>query len=134
MAFPDAELVMMQYLSQFGWTVTSTPADLSTRLAEAPVIRVQRVGGGATERTDSPRVSVQPFVLASSADPRTAQRVANDIRDFLLSTDGAWVSGDLLEAGALIDSVSNDSGPVEYPWPDPAIRVTQSIYTVHIRL
>jgi hypothetical protein len=133
--FPDTEVVLMQHLSDFGYTVTSTPADLKDRL---PVLRIARIGGGSNEDADFPRVSIQTFVAASSQSPRAAQQLAGQVRDFLIASNGAWVSGPLLEdqgvSGVLIDDVANDSGPIEYPWPDPAVRVCQAIYTLTIRL
>lgn len=135
MAFPDAEVVLMEYLSDLGYTVTSTPPDLADRL---PALRIQRVGGGSDEDADRPRVSIQAFVAASSTAPRAAQQLSGQVRDRLINNDGAWVSGPLLDEqgvpGVVIDGASHDSGPIEYPWPDPAIRVAQSIYTLTIRL
>jgi hypothetical protein len=133
--FPDVEVVLMEYLSDLGYTVTSTPSDLADRL---PVLRIQRVGGGSDEDTDRPRVTIQAFVAASSVAPRAAQQLSGQVRDRLVNNNGGWVSGPLLTeqgvSGVLLDEVSHDSGPIEYPWPDPAIRVAQSIFTLTIRL
>lgn len=124
--FPDIESALMDFFSDLGYTVTSTPADLKERL---PVLRIARVGGSDDKSNDFPRVSIQTFAAANHLAPRAAQDLAETVRDRLNNNLPAMSK----PGGVLLDSSSTESGPSSFPWPDPAIRVTQSIYRLTIR-
>jgi len=124
--FPDIETALMDYLEDLGYTVTSTPADLVSRL---PVIRIQRVGGSDDGENDYPRVSVQTFAAGSSEKPTAARDLAETIRDRLNHELPAMSK----PGGFLLDSSSTESGPSSYPWPDPSVRVAQAIYRLTTR-
>ena len=131
MTYPDIELALCELLQPIADTVTQLmPATLANGNIDQsyfPKIRIQRIGGGGDEDDDFPRVLIRCFAVPSEADPRASQDLANSVDDFMRSIHGAHA------AGTAIDSASKDSGPVSSPWDDPAIRVTELIYSVTMR-
>lgn len=127
MAYSDVEAALLDYFSTLAHCVTSTPPDLAERLADdGKVLRIQRIGGGSDNNNDFPRVSVQTYTATDPDNPRSTLALAEDVRDMLLDLP-KWVNG------AMLDDSTCESGPVEWPWPDPAISVTQSIYRITVR-
>lgn len=124
MAFPDVEVALIEYLSDLGYCVTSTPADLKSRL---PVLRIQRIGGGNTKTDDQPRVSVQAFVAADYLNPRAALDLADAVRNRLTHDLPA------ITAAGRLDTSETDSGPVKVPWPDVEVNVVQAVYRLTTR-
>lgn len=135
--FADVEPALMVYLEDLGWTVTSTPADLKTRLATSGVLRVKRIGGGSTRNTDDPRVSVQAFTLRDPAKPRSSHTLAGAVeaRIAAISDNAGVITIPAALGGGLVrlDSGEKESGPVEFPWPDPDVLVVECIYRISTR-
>ncbi len=132
MSFPDAEDILIDFLSDLGEGFTTTPADMETILqAGAYVLRIARTGGADDKGNDYPRMSVQTFALADYQNPRAAQAVAEQIRDRLNNDLPAMSS----PGGALIDASSTEAGPTPLQRPDldPAIRCARAIYRLTIR-
>lgn len=129
----DIEVALLAFFDDLAYTVTVTPGDLAQRLAGGgKVLRIRRIGGGADRDSETPTVSVQSFA-AESYD--TAPRAAHDLDaqvwsrflDVLNGDNPGWV------AGVVIEDPSKTSGPVELPYPDPAITVVESIFSLTVR-
>ncbi len=121
--FPDIEAALLTYLGDLGYAVTSTPADLKTRL---PVLRIQRIGGPNDKTNDYPRVSVQAFTARSYQNPRAAQLLAEAVRDKMRALPA-------VVDGVRLDIAETESGPVSLPWPDVDVTVVQAIYRLTTR-
>jgi hypothetical protein len=123
----DVEVALKEYLAPAGRTVTQLmswdkPGDL-------PAIRIQRIGGGRGETVDQARVLLRCFAVPTPENRRASVRVAVDVARRLDAINGVFVEGTLL------DSANQDSGPVTRSWDvDPAIRVTELIYSVTVRI
>jgi len=134
----DVEPALIVYLAGVGYGDTVTPEDLMDRIAAGgKVLRIRRIGGGATRKTDEPRVSIQVYMLRDADHPRAAHEVAFDIEDLV---DALGSSAPVIEVPAeygggrvIFDSGSKDSGPVELPWPDPAVQVVETLYRISTR-
>ena len=123
----DVESALMTFLDDLGYTVTSTPADLEQHL---PVIRIRRVGGSGDEVNDFPRVSIQAMTAASSTAPRAHFDLAESIADRIF---GLAVYGPQVVDGVCLESPAKDSGPVELTYPNPSVRVAETIWRLTIR-
>lgn len=126
--FGDVELMLRGYLTPRGLVVSTIPSDLKTKLATQKVIRANRSGGlaNAEGTTDGPRVSIIVFSLRSSAAPRAAFDVARQIEADLLNLPA-------LTAAGRLDSMRVESGPTEFPWPDPEVQAVQIICRLSTR-
>lgn len=132
--FPDVEVALMVYLDDLGEGWTFTPADLNDRLHTRPLLRIQRIGGGNTKQSDEPRVSIQAFTLRDPASPRSSHKLSATIEARLLSGPALVTIPTEYGGGtARLDTAETESGPVEFPWPDPAIRVVQCVYRLSVR-
>jgi hypothetical protein len=134
-AFGDVELMLVGdgtdpgYLEEFGSCFTSTPPNLKDLLAGgAFVLRVARVGGGesSSKSSDEPRVNVQVYALRSADAPRAAHNQAAAVRAAMFNLPALTKWGRL-------DSATTESGPTEFPWPDPEIQVVQQIFRLSTR-
>ena len=126
LGFPDAERVVMEYVDDLGYCVTSTPPDLQERL---PVIRVNRAGGNDDDVTDFPRMSIQTFCRADYESPRAALGLMNRIRERVDDSSlPAWVPGERVT----IEDSRTESGPVRAPWPDPQVQVVTAAFRLSI--
>jgi hypothetical protein len=126
----DIEVALMDYLAPAGRTVTQLMS--WDKEGDLPAIRIQRIGGGQgedPETTDLPRVLINCYARPTPESPRASQRVAADVVRRMTAIHGVWVEG-----AGLLDSATKDSGPVTRPWDDPAIRVTELIYSVTVRI
>ena len=127
----DVEAALLEFFDDLAYTVTSTPLDLEQRLRNGErVLRVRRIGGAGDRDNDFPRVSLQHYAVASSAAPRAHFDFAEDTEDRLLDLAD---TGPLFVAGACLDEAKKDSGPVELPYPNDSVRVTETIYRLTIR-
>lgn len=103
--FPDAELVLLTLLSDLGYTCTFLP-DEKDWAELAPIIAVNRVGGGSDGITDRPLLQVGVYAKESRTQ---AWAVAGRVRERLLAAGGRAVDG------ALIDSVREAQGVQQLP-------------------
>jgi hypothetical protein len=136
-AFPDVEAGLLVALEDLGYTVTSTPIDMKDILAgtgayttPTDVIRIQRIGGahGENRATDEPRVTVDVFKLRNPDNPRAPIQKALAVEARLLSlSDVITIPTEFGGGRCRIDGVVTESGPVEFPWPDPDIQVVRLI-------
>jgi hypothetical protein len=126
--FPDVELMLMEYLAPHGYLCTATPPDLQDRLSSGQVIRVNRVGGGESKNrtVDNPRVQVQVFALRDASDPRAAHDKASAVRTALMNLPAITAEGRL-------DSAVTESGPTDFPHPDPPVVRVQMIFRLSAR-
>ena len=139
-AEPDVEVALVQHLSDVGYTVTFVPADYRTRLeadnGRGAVLRIQRIGGGATRKTDEARVSIQGFTLASGERPRSSHRLLGVVtrRIEALNTIGPVVIPEEFGGGTvLLQAGEKESGPVRLPWADDGVLLVECIYRVDAR-
>lgn len=123
----DVEVALLDLFADLADVVTSTPADLEDRL---PVLRARRIGGGGGRDADFPIVSLQHFTAASAADPRAHFDLADATEARLLEIADY---GPRLVSGVCLESPVKDSGPVELTYPNPSVRVAESIYRLTIR-
>jgi len=138
--YSDVEAGLLIWLKDFGYCTTWTPPGLPQLLAEldqqgeqGTVLRIHRIGGPA----DTPTISVQNFNLRDSGNPRAGVLRALDIEAHMsaigdnalpLDLPSEWGGGKVR-----LDSAEMTSGPVELPWPDPAVSLVECIYTVSTR-
>lgn len=111
MTFPDVQRVLKTLVLTVDGVVGAgpeTPGDLQQRLS---FVRATRVGGGADRVTDSPVVDVDVF--ADRYD--VGWPLAAAIRDLLLDPPH-------VVDGAVIDTCTLITGPMELPWSDPGVR------------
>jgi hypothetical protein len=126
-SFGDVELMLLEYLATGErYMCTDAPPNMASVLSSRRVVRVNRIGGGEDGDTDLPRVRVDVFALASSADPRAAHNEASAIRSELRNLPAVTTHGRL-------DRARTDSGPVRMPWSDEAIVRVQQIFRVSTR-
>jgi hypothetical protein len=126
----DVEVALMEYLEPAGRTVTQLMS--WNKEGDLPAIRIQRIGGGQgddAETTDLPRVLINCYARPTEENPRASQKIAADVVRRMTAIHGVFVEG-----AGLLDSATKDSGPVTRPWDDPAIRVTELIYSVTVRI
>lgn len=122
-SFPDAETVAMALLAGLAPTFTATPASIS-----APVIRVQRIGGGDDYFTDYPRIEVAVFYpVAQDGDTTAAWLLAEQCRQAVLASRNTTV------AGALVDNATNVTPPQQIPWDNPLLRLIAATYQLAFR-
>lgn len=117
----------MALLDDLGYTVTTTPVDLEKRL---PVIRIRRVGGPGDRDNDYPRVSIQAHTRAGSATPRAHFDLAAAIEERLLQIADY---GPKVVGGVCIEDPRKDSGPVELTYPNPTVRVAETVWRLTTR-
>ena len=135
----DIEPALMLYLSDLcDWAGTSTPIDLKDRLlAGQKMLRVARIGGGITAKSDDARISVQAFTLLDPNKPRSSHKLAGAVTSKVLAIgDEAPVINVPVEYGGgvvLLESGSVESGPVQRPWPDEQVLVVECIYRISTR-
>jgi hypothetical protein len=128
----DVEVALLAFFDDLAYTVTVTPGDLGQRITDSGgVLRIRRIGGGADRDNDTPTISVQAFAAESYDNPRAAHdldaQVWDRFLDILNGDNPGWVGG------VVIEDPSKTSGPVELPYPDPAITVVESIYRLTVR-
>jgi len=135
----DVEPAVMVYLADLADVLdTWTPADLKELLQTGKtVLRVKRIGGGAGETTDDPRVSVQAFTARTGTTPRSSQKLLGQVTSKVLNirTDAGPVEVPAELGGGIVrfDSGHLESGPVELPWPDPDVLLAECIYRISTR-
>lgn len=126
----DVEPGLLDFFGDLAYCVTSTPSDLAQRAANVGVLRIRRIGGEGDRDVDRPRISVQAYAVADYQNPRASHDLSAlvEARFVELATYGTADSaptpqpvGFLIEAPAWI-------GPVELPYADPAISVTETTY------
>lgn len=139
-AFPDVEPALIVYLADLGFGVTFTPVNLKELLVDpavAAVLRIKRIGGGATRKSDEPRVSIQAFTLRDSTMPRSSHQLARAVeaRIVAIADNAPVISVPTVFGGGTVrlDSGSKESGPVEFPWPDQDVLVVETIYRLSTR-
>lgn len=121
----DVEPPLLDWLDDLATAVTSTPIDLADQV---PMLRVRRIAGGGDWNNDRPTVSVQAFATPTSGSPRAHFDLATQVEDRFMSIA---VNGPELVGGAskvVIEDPVKESGPVELPYPNPAVRVTETIF------
>jgi hypothetical protein len=124
----DVEAALLDWLGDLAYTVTSTPADLEQQL---PVIRIRRVGGGGDRDNDRPTISIQTFGKPTSGDPRPAHALAAQVEDKFLTVE--TYGPQPLGPDLCLDEATKESGPVELTYPNPAVRVTETIFRLVTR-
>jgi hypothetical protein len=128
----DVEAALLEFLGDLAWTTTVTPGDLPTKIADfGGVLRIRRIGGGSDRDSDQPVVSVQAFAADTIDNPRATHDLAWAVENrFVEVLNGARAG---YAAGVSFDDITKSSGPVELPYPYPAITVAESIYRLTIR-
>lgn len=135
----DVEPALMVYLADVAdWLGTSTPEDLKQRLvAGEEVLRVARIGGGTSAKSDEPRISVQAFTLLDPDKPRSSHKLIGQVTSKVLAMgDKAPVITVPDEYGGgtvLFEGGSVESGAVQRPWPDAEVLVVECIYRISTR-
>ena len=128
----DVEVTLMHFYDDLAYTVTSTPQDVEDRV---PVLRIRRIGGAGDRDNDYPRVSVQAFATPTQAHPRAHFDLAAEVEHKMLQL--AEYGPQLVKGTGVVLEVPagsfKDSGPVELPYPNPAVRVTETVYRLVVR-
>jgi hypothetical protein len=119
-AFPDAEDIGLELLTDLGTTVLVTPATLVP-----PLIVVRRVGGYDTYITDRCRLQVQTF----GSTHVQARDLAEACRQKVLAAPAA----DALVAGVSIDRAVTESAPVFVDYGQPSIHRYVATYRLEYR-
>lgn len=137
-AFPDVEPALIVYLEDLGYGVTWTPPDLKEQLVDGnAVLRIKRIGGGSTLKSDEPRISVQAYTLRDAAKPRSSHKVQRDVEARIQSIGEIAPLIEVPEefggGKVRLDSGDKEAGPVELPYPDEQVLVVESIYRVSTR-
>lgn len=121
-SFPDAEAVLLAMLDDLGYTCTFLP-DQAQWEELAPIIAINRVGGGADTITDRPLIQVGVF---AATRPR-AWQVAGQCRDRILASGGTRVDG------VLVDSARENQGVQQFPDLNPDNKFVASTYQLSFR-
>lgn len=127
----DVEVALLAFFDDLAYTVTVTPGDLQPRIAGGgKVLRIRRIGGGADRDEDVPVISIQSFAGESYQAPRAAHDLDRLVWERFL---GILDHGPVAVGGVSLDEPAKTSGPVELPYPDPAVTVVESIYRLTVR-
>lgn len=117
-AFPDAEDLGLELLSDLGPTFLATPAILAP-----PLIVVRRVGGYDNKITDRPRLQVHSF----GSTHAQARDLAEACRQAILASPATRV------AGVNIDQAITESAPTFVDYGQPAIHRYVATYRLEYR-
>jgi hypothetical protein len=125
--FPDVEACLRDLLADLvadpADVGTVIPADLQNRIAAGHnVIRLYRLGGSDDWYTDRPRIMVENYDATVAAARASAERV----RQRLILRPHKTSSG-------VIDRAVTETGPAEWPYTDPAIRLIRATYRLSLR-
>lgn len=121
-SYPDAEMVLLSMLEEFGYTCTFLP-DQAQWAELAPIIAVNRVGGGADLITDRPLMQVGVFAETR----QQAWFVAGQCRNKILASGGTRVDG------VLIDAARESQGVQQFPDLNPDNKFVASTFQLSFR-
>lgn len=121
-SYPDAEAVVLSMLDEFGYTCTFLP-DKKEWEELAPIIAVNRVGGGSDGITDRPMIQVGVFANTRSE----AWLVAGKCRDKILASGATRVDG------VLVDSARESQGVQQFPDLNPDNKFVASTFQLSFR-
>ena len=125
--FPDVEACLRELFADLVVDPTDVgtviPADLQDRInAGRNVIRLYRIGGSDDWYTDRPRVMVENYDATVAA----AKASAEQVRQRLILRPHRTSVG-------VIDRAVTETGPAEWPYTDPSIRLIRATYRLSLR-
>ena len=120
-AFPDAEDVVMALLEEVAPTTTDTDALLA---ANAPIIKVTRVGGTDDFITDRPLVEVACF----AATYNEVRQLARACQQVILQCAARKIVTPDYPDGVLIDKAETTSAPLRVPYENTELRHKAATY------
>ena len=140
----DAEVGVLLLLEDVAAADTVIPANYRDFLAGEPggFLRVKRVGGGTTAKSDEPLISVQALTMLDAAKPRSSHKLLAQVTSIVLALgDEAPVITIPADMGGAEDgsdvvrfeSGSVNSGPVQIPWGDEMTVLVECIYRISTR-
>lgn len=144
---PDSEVGVIVLLGDIAQADTVIPSNYREVLAEPPdgaggLLRVKRVGGGTSARSDNPLISVQALTFLEDDKPRSSHKLLARVTSRVLALgDEAPVIVIPADMGGADDGTvvvrfeSGDvnSGPVQIPWGDEKTVLVECIYRISVR-
>ena len=117
--FPDVEDLLCDFFDDLAETATRSDINLQQKL---PLIVVVRRGGPTGRYNDEPRLDIDTFA------PTRAQA-----RELAVAVQQRLIPGPVRLDGAVLDRVTNPSGPFELPYADDTVRRFTASYGAVLR-
>ena len=140
---PDAEVGFMIHVSDIAPAVTVVPTSYKdTVTTKGGLLRVKRIGGGLTAKSDEPRISVWGFTLLDTNKPRSSHKLLAQVTSRVLALGEAAPVitipenlGGEADGSSVVrfDGGDVESGPVQIPWADEDLVLVECIYRLSIR-